>query len=891
MRPWSALPLALLSLALPVWTAQIPIQSEPAHTLSTNILDVLYADPDYVSLVKLLQRAKLIPTLNRLNGSTLFAPTNDAISKHAFWQATLDAAPDFGDNIQEELRQQLFYHILNYTIPALPTEQIPQVHKTLLYPRTPVEPPTRQPPPGPPWMPLPGGTLGGDSQRLRAAYREDAVWVGVDAFGNGGAQVVKEPVNASNGVVVGVNGVLEMPPALESVISNHLSLSYFANVLTPEIHDFLNDTSALTLFLPIDAAWQALPYYERLYLQSKYATDDLARIVNMHAVARKHAKYADSFGSGLNLTTLDGSLLEILPTNDSKITVSGADLTEADIYASNGVIHAVSSLLVPEGALRLTPEKYLLTLNCSTFVSMLHSVHLESLVNDTDAVWTILAPGDDVMNLFGDGGSMPGNGTEELKRTLQYHFLPGKWGLDKLKDGMLLETALEEDGLSGDRQVLAVEVSGHDTKADTKSKSVVFGGAGTIGDPVEINNTLIYFVSRPLVPPVDALQTALPELELSTFLAAIFSTSLAETLKTTPRTTLLMPPNGAFKRLGMLVSAHLLAASSKTDLERVIQHHALQGVEYSSKLVKGSQRTFATLEGSDIHAVRTPNGSVILSASGGWAGMQAALEPRDMLTQTGVIHEVSDIMIPRSVQLTIGKLVKAAKGTTMATMMTRVGLDWVLNGTAPPADSPWAEHGLTRNGWTLLCPTDDAFKQVNLTALYANEDRLRAIVSQHLIPTPEPYTKAPGMTDTLNNNRPLAMDDSAAYKTVQTHSEETLYGDVVFRVLDGDDTTTIVGVDGAHGDKGRRDWARVLGWGRATAGGGIGGVVQIDRLLVPYYPPWYLQYGAPIAVGVVGVLLIGAFFYGVRVIWRRDTTEATYEPIGGFVQEDGDSES
>lgn len=75
-------------------------------------------------------------------------------------------------------------------------------------------------------------------------------------------------------------------------------------MLTPEIHDFLNDTSALTLFLPIDAAWQALPYYERLYLQSKYATDDLARIVNMHAVARKHAKYADSFGSGLNCTSI-----------------------------------------------------------------------------------------------------------------------------------------------------------------------------------------------------------------------------------------------------------------------------------------------------------------------------------------------------------------------------------------------------------------------------------------------------------------------------------------------------------------------------------------------------------------------------------------------------------
>jgi len=654
------------------------------------------------------------------------------------------------------------------------------------------------------------------------------------------------------------------------------------------MHEFLNRTSMLTLFLPVDAAWEALPYYERLYLQSKYATDDLTRIVNMHAVARKHVKYADSFASGLNLTTLDGSELHIESSEDSKVTVSGAELTEPDIYASNGVIHAVSSLLVPEGALQLTPEKYLLTLNCSAFVSMLHSVDLVSLVNDTEAEWTILAPSDDVMNLFGDEGSMPKNGTEELRRTLRYHFLPGKWAPDKLKDGMLLETALEEVGLDGDRQVLAVEVSGHDVKAGSKGKSVRFGGAGTIGDHVEINNTLIYFISRPLVPPADALQTALPELELSSFLAAIFSTSLAERLKTTSRTTLLLPPNSAFKRLGMLVSAHLLAASSRSDLERVIEHHALQGVEYGSNLVNGSQRTFATLEGSDVHAQRAPNGTVILSASGGWAGMQAALVPRDMLTQTGVIHEVSDIMIPRSVQLTIGKLVKAAKGTTMATMMTKAGLDWVLNGTAPPADSPWAEHGLSGSGWTLLCPTDDAFKQVNLTALYADEDRLRAIVSQHLIPSPESSSKSPDLQDVLNNNRPLGMDDSAAYPTLQTRSEDSFYGDIVFRMLEGDETGTIVGVDGAHGDRGRRDWARVLSWGRATAGGGTGGVVQIDRLLVPYYPPWYVQYGAPSVVGVVGVILIGVFFLGVRAIWRRDTTEATYEPIGGFVQEDGE---
>ena len=81
---------------------------------------------------------------------------------------------------------------------------------------------------------------------------------------------------------------------------NHPSLSYFRNILTPELVELLNSTAETTLFLPVDKAWDALPPYERMYLESKYATDDLTRIINMHAVASKKVNYADSFSSGRN---------------------------------------------------------------------------------------------------------------------------------------------------------------------------------------------------------------------------------------------------------------------------------------------------------------------------------------------------------------------------------------------------------------------------------------------------------------------------------------------------------------------------------------------------------------------------------------------------------------
>lgn len=229
MRLWS-LPLSLLSLLPAAYSTQVTFQAN-ATVLSKNIVDALGADPDYTSLLSLMQRAKLIPTLNKLNATTVFAPTNDAIKRHAernsAWRAALDPEDEgFRDNIQEKLRQELFYHMLDFTLPALPKGDEPEVLKTMHYPRKPTEPPSQEPPPSPPWMPRPGGTLGGEPQRLRMATRDAAAWIGVDAFGRSGAEVHKEMVNASNGLLVGIDEVLQVPPDLGASSNEHHQMTY-----------------------------------------------------------------------------------------------------------------------------------------------------------------------------------------------------------------------------------------------------------------------------------------------------------------------------------------------------------------------------------------------------------------------------------------------------------------------------------------------------------------------------------------------------------------------------------------------------------------------------------------------------------------------------------------
>ncbi|KAF8807735.1 hypothetical protein BYT27DRAFT_7233219 [Phlegmacium glaucopus] len=873
MRLKACLPLALLAAVLPAHCISSQVHWAGHSPTSVTLVDALNADPDYSSLLRLLQLARLIPTLNRLNGSTLFAPTNDAIKRHSvtnlLWRNILDSQDSqVPDNIQEQLRQQLFYHLLNETLVGTPTDNNVQVLKTLLYPHKPHDTPSHDPPPYPPWMPIPSGSLGKDPQRLRIATRDKSAYVGTDTFGKDGVKVIKGAQNADNGVLFGISEVLEPPPDLATVASRQPSTSYFHKIMTLDIMTRLNSTSGLTLFLPVDEAWNGLHPVERLYLESKFASDDLNRILAMHAVVQDRVSWSESFNPALNLTTIDGSKIDIVSTPEG-VKVKGANLVQPDIYASNGVLHLVSSLLIPPGALKLTAEKHLLAFNCTKFVSLIHSVDLTQLINNTDSQYTILAPTDDILSIFGDT-KLPEKGSDGLKKLLQYHFLPGRWTPDKLKNGSLLETALREPGLNNHPQVLPIEVD-----SNFAERSIRFGGAGVINKPIGENNTLIYFISRPLVPPSDPLQTILPFLDLSTFLAAVFSTSQAQRLRETPNTSLLIPRNPAFKRLGGLVSGHLLAPSSKADLENVILHHALDKVEYAYSLQNGSQHTFATLEGTDVKFDRLANGTSYVSSSGGWAGLQAELYPSNLLTQTGVIHELSDILIPRSVKLTIEKLVKAAKGSTMATLVNKAGLEWIMNGTAPPEGSPWDDNKFHSAGWTLLCPSDDAFKEYNLTELYSDLEGVKRIVAQHLIPTSplNSATKGPARP-TYNDNRPLMFDD-ATYSTL--NSAYSAYGDLVFK-KSSDGKGYVVGIKDARGKHDEADRARVLSWGRSTSADGTGGVIQIDRLLIPYHPSWWIEYNRPVAVGIIGMFLICMFFYGVRWVWRKDMMEATYEP-------------
>lgn len=107
----------------------LALASSDAVTPSyTKLVDLLSASHNHTVLLAAFQRARLVPTLNQLNGSTLFAPTNDAIERAsavggaqagAVWAYAVTGqvtGHDTHDNLQLALRDTLLYHLLNYTI-------------------------------------------------------------------------------------------------------------------------------------------------------------------------------------------------------------------------------------------------------------------------------------------------------------------------------------------------------------------------------------------------------------------------------------------------------------------------------------------------------------------------------------------------------------------------------------------------------------------------------------------------------------------------------------------------------------------------------------------------------------------------------------------------------
>uniref|UniRef100_A0AAQ5XIN1 Transforming growth factor-beta-induced protein ig-h3 n=1 Tax=Amphiprion ocellaris TaxID=80972 RepID=A0AAQ5XIN1_AMPOC len=229
------------------------------------------------------------------------------------------------------------------------------------------------------------------------------------------ARLIKPDQHATNGIVHVVDRVI-------TAISNDMQTAFAAAGLT----SILENEGQYTVFAPTNEAFEKIPA-ETLnrILGDPVALRDL---LNYHIL--KNMQCAESIVSGTPMETLQGTVLEV-GCDGNQMTLNGkAIITKKDQLGTNGVIHYINELLIPDSA------KTLLELAEGSSVAMATKLFVEAglttHLTGSEAL-TMLAPLDEAFK-----GSV--TMTPDMRKLMTNHIVKEQMSSKSLYHGQELET-------------------------------------------------------------------------------------------------------------------------------------------------------------------------------------------------------------------------------------------------------------------------------------------------------------------------------------------------------------------------------------------------------------------------------------------------------------------
>lgn len=124
----------------------------------------------------------------------------------------------------------------------------------------------------------------------------------------------------------------------------------------------LMNTRNITVFAPTNAAFAKLPAGTLQMLLKPENKATLASILKYHVLPMKAtAKTVGSLKSGTNIRTLNGQRFALLKNSNGIYLNAGngglAKVINTDVMASNGVIHAIDTVILPPSVVRAMAAK------------------------------------------------------------------------------------------------------------------------------------------------------------------------------------------------------------------------------------------------------------------------------------------------------------------------------------------------------------------------------------------------------------------------------------------------------------------------------------------------------------------------------------------------------
>jgi len=254
-----------------------------------------------------------------------------------------------------------------------------------------------------------------------------------------------------------------------------------------------------------------------------------------------------------------------------------------------------------------------------------------------------------------------------LRRILLYHVVPGIVLSGQLPKNGQVQTASEDS--------LRVKVD---------EDGVLFNNAASVAvADIRARNGVVHVIDQVLVPPMLDLSDFLPgssqapigacarpkkstvelvssDPNLSTLLALVKMAGLVETLRDNTFT-VFAPTNAAFAKLPPGLSDELQKPENKDQLKQVLLHHVVSGKVPSTALP--ADGTFTTASGETV-TVRVRGSTVTLNGT-------AVVTRPDLGTTTGIVHVISEVLVPPSMGVSLIKPVSALSAAAKVGKKTR----------------------------------------------------------------------------------------------------------------------------------------------------------------------------------------------------------------------------
>ena len=163
------------------------------------------------------------------------------------------------------------------------------------------------------------------------------------------APVSAEAQRGQGGGQGGPNAQAGAPTDIYRTLQTDPRFSIFADVVQAAgLHNEMRNGGDYTVFAPTNAAFEALPPAQLAAMTSSSNRAANAALVQRHMLRRPMRRADAGRRSFFELRTLAGNNTYITINRDESAYIDGGRIMEFDVAATNGVIHVVQHVLMPQ---------------------------------------------------------------------------------------------------------------------------------------------------------------------------------------------------------------------------------------------------------------------------------------------------------------------------------------------------------------------------------------------------------------------------------------------------------------------------------------------------------------------------------------------------------------